>query len=371
MLVSLILKNILARRARSLLTMLGISVGIAAVVTLGIVSEGMKASFEEVLKTGGADFIVGQANAADLMLSTISEERANDIEQIDGVEEAVGVLMGVIQQENIPFFMMFGIKREDLAIAEISTIQGRAFEEGRENEIILGKLASGSSTKQIGDRIDVGGKQFIVVGVFETGNIMQDSGAFAELETVQKLFRREDQVSMVFVKVASDANIAEVAQRIEDTFSNELVSIKSVAEVAKIDQGFVVMDGASVAISLLAIIIGGFGVMNTMIMSVFERTREIGVLRAVGWRRSRILRMIVGESVILSLSGFIIGAILGIGAVYGITSLPTVSTFLKFTLFSRPFLIALGVAVLLGVIGGLYPAYRASRLSPAEALRYE
>ena len=202
-----------------------------------------------------------------------------------------------------PFFLMFGIKREDFEIAEISIVEGEAFEKASEGELILGKLAATNFQKHIGDRMEVGGEEFTIKGIFETGNVMQDSGAFAALGTVQRLFLREGQVSMVFVKVTNDANTTEVAQRVEDTYPNELVTVKSIDEVSKVDQGPKMMDAMSWAISLLAIIIGGFGVMNTLIMSVSERTREIGVLRAVGWRRSRILTMILGESLLLSLGG--------------------------------------------------------------------
>jgi len=356
---------------RSLLTILGISIGIAAIVTLGVVARGMKGSFGQVLKAGGADFMVGQANAADLMLSAISEERADDLEGMDGVEEAVGVFVGVIQKGDIPFFLMFGIEREDFDMAGISLIEGEAFEGGSEDELILGKVAAHNFDKRVGDRIDLGGREFTLKGIFETGNIMQDSGAFADLKLMQRLFKKEGLVSMIFVEVAAGAEIAEVAQRVEDTYPNELVSIKSVDEVSKVDKGYEVIDAASLAISVLAIVIGGIGVMNTMIMSVFERTREIGVLRAVGWRRSRVLRMILGESVMLGLGGFIVGSLLGIGGVYGIASIPAVSTFFKLSFSLSPFLTGLAVAISLTLLGGLYPAYRASQLSPTEALRYE
>ncbi len=371
MLPSLILRNIFGHRMRSLLTILGISIGIAAIVTLGSVAGGIKGHFSRVMKAGGADFMVGQANAADLMLSAISEERADDLGKMEGVEKAVGVSMGIVQKGDIPYFMMFGIKREDFDLADISIIEGEAFEGGSEDELILGKVAARHFEKSVGDRIDVGGKEFTVKGIFETGNILQDGGAFANLRMVQRLFKMEGLVSMIFVKVAAGADITEVAQRIEDTYPNELVSIKSLDEVSKVDKGLVLMDAASLVVSLLAVVVGGIGVMNTMIMSVFERTREIGVLRAVGWRRNRVLRMILGESLLLGLGGFIAGSLLGIGGVYGINSIPAVGNVFRLSFSLSPFLTSLAVAVLLTVLGGLYPAYRASQLSPTEALRYE
>ena len=124
-------------------------------------------------------------------------------------------------------------------------------------------------------------------------------------------------------------------------------------------------------VSLVAVLIGGVGVMNTMLMSVFERTREIGVLRAVGWRPGRVLRMILGESFVLSLIGGGIGILLGIAAMRAMETSSAYGSFLSVTL--SPLLLAQGgaVAIGLGLVGGGLPAWRASRLLPAEAMRYE
>jgi putative ABC transport system permease protein len=125
------------------------------------------------------------------------------------------------------------------------------------------------------------------------------------------------------------------------------------------------------AISALALVVGGLGMTNTMVMSVFERTREIGVLRALGWRKPRVLGMIVRESVVLSLMGGIAGVLAGVALGSGLNLTRTVQGFLRLEYTPGLFAQAVGTALLLGVVGGVYPAWWASRLRPVEALRYE
>ena len=125
------------------------------------------------------------------------------------------------------------------------------------------------------------------------------------------------------------------------------------------------------AISFVAILVGGVGVLNTMLMSVFERTREIGVLRALGWGRRRILGLILREALMLGLLGGLAGIVLAFGLVFLIQSIPMIGEAIDAVWSVQIFLRALSVALLLGLVGGLYPAYRATRLTPIEALRYE
>ena len=174
------------------------------------------------------------------------------------------------------------------------------------------------------------------------------------------------------MKVTDNANVTTVSKSIEDAYPNELTTTTAEASASRINQGLSFIDTASWAISLLAIFIGAVGVINTMIMSVYERTREIGVLKAVGWTDRRILGMILGESVVLTLIAFVVGTVIAVvGVELILTVSPSVGGIINPSFAPDIFLRAFVVAFLVGVIGGLYPAYRASRLSPTEALRYE
>lgn len=157
-----------------------------------------------------------------------------------------------------------------------------------------------------------------------------------------------------------------VLEVLEERFPE--ISVSKTSEFAESLPDFQAMDAMIGAISFLAVLVGGIGMMNTVFMSVFERTREVGVLRALGWRKVRVLLMVMKESLVLSAVGGLVGILLGMGLG---KLFPLMLAFLE-PAFSGELLVrALILALVLGAIAGVYPAWWASRLDPLEALRYE
>jgi putative ABC transport system permease protein len=140
------------------------------------------------------------------------------------------------------------------------------------------------------------------------------------------------------------------------------------SEVVGTSQGFRVARAMSWSTSLLAIVVGVLGVMNTMLMTVFERTHEIGILLAVGWKRRRIMLMVLLESALLGLLGGVLGVALGALGLKILETTPAIRGLLEPDLSPRLLLISIAIAVVVGVISGLYPGWRSSRLSPSLAL---
>ncbi|BDZ70776.1 ABC transporter permease [Methanobacterium petrolearium] len=368
--LSFIVKNPFRNRTRSILAIVGIAIGIATIVALGIVTDGLKESTESTLKAGQADFTITKANSGGFFSSTLNQSYVGEVQNITGVKEAVGVLVNTYSLNGDAFILM-GISPDKLELANINLQEGNAFTSNGSNELILGKRASQSLNKHVGDTVTLFGSDFKITGIYETGNMWEDGGAFLNLEKLQNLTDNQGKVTMIFVKIDNDAQLQDVTDSIEDTYPNKLTTIKSVDDFNRVNKGLSSIDTASWAISLLAILIGGIGVINTMVMSVYERTREIGVLKAVGWKNKRILTMIMGESLVLTIFAALIGIIMGVVAVNLILLSPSVGGFIKPVYSPLTFIKGFGVAILVGLIGGLYPAYRASRLSPTEALRYE
>ncbi|MDR0900391.1 MAG: ABC transporter permease, partial [Methanobrevibacter sp.] len=366
-------------KSRALLAIVGIGIGIATIVALGAITDGLVSSMDESLHAGGSDFsISGKEDSSSnrgsfFGTATFSEDWISKIKDIDGVAQATGIYLGMVSTSDSPFFTLIGINPEDTNFADLTITQGKVFTNNT-NEVILGKLTAEKLNKTVGDNFVIQGEDFKVTGIYETGDSNQDKGAYTSIIKVQELLDDANNVSMIYVKVNSDINneegIEEVTNRIDKLYGDNLTTITSISDMETMDEVLGMVNTASWAISLLAIVIGGIGIINTMIMSVYERTREIGVLKAVGWKGKRILGMILGESLVLTITAGIAGSIVGVVGIEllvglnilsGMTPVYTLETFAE----------AFGIAIIVGLIGGFYPAWRASRLPPTEALRYE
>jgi putative ABC transport system permease protein len=384
--LSLVVKNPFRNKTRSSLAIVGIAIGIMVIVALGMVTGGLKASTQSTLKAGAAEITVGQTGSNSFGSGgTLNQTFVADLLVIDGVKDTGGILRtsntstaGASSSSSQASFgpsggvSVTGIDVEKLSLVGVDSVNGTVFTNNSADEVIVGKTAAEGLNQTVGDTINLYGKDFKIVGTFETGNFITDAGIMMSLSTLQNLTSNEDKVSNILVKVTDNANVTTVSKTIEDTYPNELSTTTAEATAGRINQGLGFIDTATWAISLLAIFIGAVGVINTMIMSVYERTREIGVLKAVGWKDRRILGMILGESVVLTLIAFVVGTVVAVVGVEVLLTLsPSVGGIITPSFAPDIFIRAFVVAFLVGVIGGLYPAYRASRLSPTEALRYE
>lgn len=376
------IKNPFRNRTRATLAIIGIAIGIATIVALGMVTGGLQSSTQSTLKAGSAEITVTKIGSGNFGSSggAMDESLVTDLKNTNGVKDTAGILRvnsnvstssGGSGFGSMGGFLVNGIDSSKLALVGIDSVNGTIFTNGSSNEIIIGKTVAQNLNKTVGSTIDIYGTEFEVTGIFESGNFIYDIGAFTSLSTLQNLTNNTGKVSYIQVKVNDNANASQVSKTIQDERPNDLSATTAVDQANRINQSLGMIDTASWAISLLAIVIGGVGVINTMIMSVFERTREIGVLKAVGWKDRRILGMILGESIILTLVAAVVGIILGIVAVEIIFKFFTTSQSFEAVLTMDTLLKAFAVALLVGIVGGLYPAYRASRLAPTEALRYE
>ncbi len=369
--VGLVLKNLWRQRTRSLLAIAGIGLGIATIIALGAIADGMEHNLIATLRSGKADFSIGQAHAPMIVLSSVPEARLYEIARWPEIKQAVGALVTFATFPGNPYFMTIGIEPEAFDLGGVTVLEGRAFSRQSEDEVLVGRLAANTLNIKPEETIEIDLKRFRVVGIYETGNLFEDGGALLPLKTLQRLKNRPAELTVILVQVKEGVAVNDVMARVEREYQGSLITLRSAEEFNRNYQSLSLVRAGSWLISLLALVIGGIGVMNTMIMSVFERTREIGILRAVGWRRARILQLILGESLSLGIMAAFVGVFIGWGVARSVTLLPQVRGLIGPVYTPDLFIQALIIALVVGLAGGLYPAYRASKISPQEALRYE
>jgi putative ABC transport system permease protein len=220
-----------------------------------------------------------------------------------------------------------------------------------------------------GSTIDVNGHRFRVSGIYHSGDRFEDQGVVLPLATVQKLANRPGEVTTLAVTVKLGQTPQTVATRLERRYG--ISAIVEPGQAVKVDTSSRLIIDVGWVVSVLALIVGGIGVMNTMAMSVFERIREIGILRAVGWPSRRIAWLILSEALGISLVALAIGLVLGLLAAHFFTTQTGLSTLVSPHFTAGVFAWGLAFALGVGILGAIYPTWRALRLSPIEALRHE
>ena len=359
------------------MSIIGIAIGITTIVALGLITTGMEDSVQTSLNDVGAEVTVSNSSSVGTNTGLMDSSIVDEMKNRTGVIDAAGGL--TVTEMNMDRLKsrdsdtsslattVVGLAPDKLYMMGIDKVDGKIYENGTRDAIVGAEYAEVNNVS-IGDDITLQGKEFNVSGIFETGSPFVDSGIYVPLDTLQDI-TDTDGVSRILVKTGEDVNDSAISEKIEDDYENfTTLTSEEISSIA--DDVLGILDTATLAVSALAIIVGGIGIINTMVMAVYERTKEIGVLKSVGWKSRKILTMILGETLVLTTLSGIVGSIFGI-------LIPEVGLRLfnvtDFALGYSPktFILAFGITIIVGIIGGIYPAYKASKLAPTEALRYE
>lgn len=381
---TLLLKNLLRRKFRSGLTCVGFAVAVGATVALLGVSESFERAWLESMTRRGFDVIVvqgGKPNQTDSELDqAVFQEK---IEQVPGVKTlAPNMVRGTFLEDGDIPILLQGWEPGSILMEEMEILQGRWFTAGEGQVAVLGTQLAESIEKTVGDTLQLEGAEFEVVGVFRSFNVYENGSIILPLEEMQRLMASEGKVTG-FALVLEDSvkqdeeKIQEVIDQlnaIEHTEpSGYRVSLSAMSSRDYVGNTLYIKLANAMAwmTSVIAIIVGSIGVLNTMIMSVVERVREISILRAIGWKKSRVVGMILGEALILSLVGAALGIAAAVLLVQWLTTLPAVAGFIEGTIALSVLGKGIVLAVVVGVLGGAYPAWHAAQLLPSEGLRHE
>jgi len=368
---SLIAHNLTIKPLRTALTAFAVSIGVGAAITIGIVTHSLTETAVQILQVGHADFTVSQKGVSDLLNSAIDEDELEQIGALADLESIIGVLVAPVDlDDDNPFFLRIGIEPDSMEEFGVSVVDGRAFTPTAPDEIMLGYRASRNLDKAVGDTLEIGDDSYEVVGLYATGQEFGDAASMLPLVTLQAQERKPGDVTLAFVRTSPEADIDALRSTLEDEFP-QLVTVRTAEEFGRADRNLALLTAADDAVTIVALVFGVIIVANTMLLTFTERTREFGILRAIGWSRRRIIAMVLSETLVISLAGAAIGVVLSFLAVQVLQRLDSLSGLLDPEYTSDVFGRALITAVGIGFLGALYPAARAASLSPLEALRRE
>lgn len=376
-----ILKNVLQRKARSALTMIGVAIAVTAVVALVGIADGFQRSFRELYENRGVDLLVVRAGSSERLSSSIPQQVGEQIRGLPGVRAVSPGLMDVVsfEEANLTSVPLQGWAADSFLFQGLKILSGRRLEADDDRGVMLGMVLAKNLGKKSGDTLEIANREFAIIGIYESFNTFENGSAVMLIHSLQTLMDRPNQVTGFQVVLDDAPNKKELIERVRREInglrssSGQPWGIEAMPTADYVNSTSQIRMAQAMAwtTSAIALVIGAVGVLNTMIMSVFERTREIGILRAIGWRKSRVVRLILYESLLLS----IIGAVVGIGAAVVLTRAltwwPLVSGFIKGDVAPIVMVQGFFIALAVGLLGGAYPAYRGAHLLPTEALRHE
>ncbi len=394
-------KNLKQRGLRSWLTVLGIFIGIAAVVSLISLGAGLQEAITGQLGSLSIDILTVQNKGAGFgppgstVIEKLNDHDIELLKNIRGVDKVISRLIrvGSLEYNEISGFGFATNIPEEKELRnfiydsfDLEAEVGRLLETGDKSKILLGNnfLETEDFGKKfyVGKKVKINGKDFEIVGILKSsGNIQMNGIVFMTDEGIRDLFDIEKEHDLIVVQVKDKDRIEEVANEIERKLRNdrnekieeESFTVESpIQTLNSVNTILNIINLIVVGIAAISLLVGGIGIANTMYTSVIERTKEIGVMKAIGAQNKDILMIFLIESGLLGLVGGIVGAVIGLGGAIALSSL--VNNALGGELFavsiSYPLLLgAIGFSFFTGIISGILPAFQASKLNVIDALR--
>jgi putative ABC transport system permease protein len=364
----LILTNLLRHRIRSFISIAGIAFSVAAMLTVVTILQGAIGMFSGILSSD-SELIVFERNVSDLFFSNVPGEAVQEIASWPMVGHADPVLFGIVSSADHPIITCFGVTTSDARIRKATWMQGdRSNFAQHSDDVVLGERAAEFLESKVGAQVQIGHRTFHVIGILKTANGFEDGGVFMPLKSAQDFFHKEGS-SVITIKLTDKDRTAAFKARIRQQYPN-LIGLED-AEFTKSYSQFKILKATAWAVGGCGLLLGGLGVANTMIMSVFTRIREIAILRVNGFSDGQIAGMIFGESAVVSLLGAVSGLTIGTGFLYALKLVPALHGYVDVTIEPFVVLMVIALALLTGIAGALYPAFYAMRIRAVEALRFE
>ena len=368
-LLSLVVTNLVRHRLRASIGVAGIAFGVAAMLTILALVRGAIGMFEHILTTD-SDYVVFEKNVSDLFFSSVPKAEVEQIAALSTVAESHANLIGIVSSPGYPVITCFGLEATDPRLSQGTWIAGTRERFGAEpNGVVLGSRAAGFLGANPGGNVAIGAKVLRVDGVLKAPNGFEDGGVFMPIGEAQAYFHRAGMASVVAVRLRNPGSGAEFEAAVSKSFPG-LVAMKD-REFSSTYNSFRILRATSWGVGICVFVLGGLGVANTMLLSVFSRIREIAILRVCGFSSFQVALLILLESAVLALAGLVIGGIIGGLALELLPRVPAFQGYLQASVAPASIIGVIALAIVTAGLGALYPALFAAKIQPAEALRYE
>ena len=363
------LSNIFNRKTRTTVGILAVALGVSLVLVLVGLAQGSLNETAERIENIGADILFQPPDSSVFLAlnSGVIDVRYGDVlGEVEGVDVAAPVLINQVTKikgQN-KLVMMFGVDPAtyNQVGAGIRIVEGRGLSEPR--DLVVDTVLSAADDIDIGDTMEIMGREFNVVGICRAGAGVR---MFMGLSDMQEGTAQPGKASLFFVRVADDAAVADVSAALESRFEGYKVTALEFFSEAMNENALGLKEFIS-ALSVFATLISFLVILLAMYTTIIERTREIGILKSIGASKSYIIRLVMAESVLICLMGVITGFLLSFA---GRSAILTFFPTLTVELIPRWFVLSAILGISGGLLGALYPAYRAARLDPVEALNFE
>jgi putative ABC transport system permease protein len=365
-------KNLWRRRLRTALTLGGIAMAIGAFVSLVGFSRSFEHEWLRLYSSAGTDIAVSENSFLNTSLDESVGAKLRALPLVENAEPMIFNLMDLTPEVNA---LVFGWRAESYELDSLTLLSGRRFRDGQP-EVMLGDALAGNLSKKTGDSLEIQGTNFSVVGIYHGGSALEADAVVMPLDELQQLSSLQGKVAAFHVRLkpapsgeSPEAYVKRAQAEIETALPG--LHATPAAERAANNQLVGLAHAVAWGTSTIAMMVGILGIVNTMAMSVFERTREIGILRALGWKSWNILLLIQTEAGVLGLVGGLLGICVGWGALRLLSVLPQTASVVSASVSPLHLLEALGIAIFSGLVAGAVPAWRGAHLSPVEALRHD
>jgi putative ABC transport system permease protein len=375
----LVCRNVLRRPFRTMLTVAALATAMMAIVTLLGICNGFKRAFSDVYGAHGIDVVVSRQGSADRLSSAVEAAVIDQIQALPAIDRTAGVLLETLslEQQGIYGVPTMGLNPGSWLLDDYeSAAEGNGgevsprFSQSGGPELLVGRNLARRLGIKPGDQLLLFDEPFEVAGVFRSRSVWENGSLILPLAHLQRLTGRDGQVTYVNVvldRAGGPLDPAAATAAIE-ALDPRLLALAT-ADFVRTDTRLKLADAMAWMTSLVAVIIGSVGALNTMLTSVHERTREIGILRAIGWPRRRIVLMILAESLCLVGAAAVLGGVAALGLTK-LLSLTAAAGGMLVPAIDLP-IMAQGLAIALGIglLGAWLPARRAARLQPTAAFR--